>query len=325
MKFHGSTLKFQIIVLLMVLAGFGVTIAYRPVYMEAGRPPSRPKKPEVPKEGPFHLVRVVDGDTIVVASGAPKPAPPDIQSAPGEEPDAFRVRYLGINTPEKGEKFFREATDTNRELLGGKAIYLEYEGDREDVYGRKLAYVYSGKTPVNRALLEAGMAHLFVIPPARRHYDEFLKAEKAAREAAAEDGKPAPKGIWALKEFQSPLHITSFHANPRGDESRDPNLEYLRVCNITLEPLSLKGFKIRNRRGKTYRFPDITLPPGYTAVISSGAGEDQTDPAKPIDLHWGARYPVWSNRGDTAVLYSPEGKRVDSKSYQPGGPERSNS
>ncbi|MGH8102973.1 MAG: lamin tail domain-containing protein [bacterium] len=321
MRFRGTTFRFQIIVILLVLAGFGITMVYRPVYTQAEKGAYRPKKAEIRKDGPYTLVRVIDGDTIVVSPSddATRKEPASSPSSEGQgDFEAIHVRYLGINTPERDEKFFKEAGGKNRELIGEQSVYLEYEAVTEDHYGRKLAYIWAGDTLVNQAMLEAGYAHLFVIPPAKRHYDEFLKAEKAAREMKDANGKVAPRGIWADKEYRSSLHITSFHANPSGDESKDPNLEYLRVCNISLDPISLIGYKLTDAQRHAYFFPDVTLPPGYTVVVFSGKGPDLTDPSRPIELYWGAPYPIWNNSGDTATIYDPKGKRVDSKTYEPG-------
>ncbi|MBI3003638.1 MAG: thermonuclease, partial [candidate division NC10 bacterium] len=51
------------------------------------------------------VVRVLDGDTAVLASGE-------------------RVRYLGINAPETGEPFAAEATARNAALVAGRTVTL---------------------------------------------------------------------------------------------------------------------------------------------------------------------------------------------------------
>ncbi len=61
--------------------------------------------------------RVIDGDTCVLQ-------------------DKRRVRYLGINAPEKGDPHAREATLANNDLVGGKTIRLEFLPAREDSHGR---------------------------------------------------------------------------------------------------------------------------------------------------------------------------------------------
>ncbi len=64
---------------------------------------------------------VVDGDTIDTSIG--------------------RVRFFGVDTPERGDDCFTEATEFTRLLVGGQ-VRLEDGPRLEDTYGRRLAYVY---------------------------------------------------------------------------------------------------------------------------------------------------------------------------------------
>ena len=76
-------------------------------------------------EDMVRVSRVVDGDTVELADGR-------------------KVRYLGINTPERGQPFYQEATDFNAELVAGKKVRLEFDVDTIDKYGRTLAHVFVG-------------------------------------------------------------------------------------------------------------------------------------------------------------------------------------
>lgn len=64
--------------------------------------------------------------------------------------DTFRlkngveVRLLGIDTPNRGEEGFREATEALRVFLHDQTIYLEYDRYQDDKYGRVLAWVWVG-------------------------------------------------------------------------------------------------------------------------------------------------------------------------------------
>ena len=83
---------------------------------------------------PTDLVRVVDGDTIIVEYN-------------GEE---MSVRLIGIDTPEsvnedetKNNIYGEMASEHTKELLSGvNKVYLEFDAEMEDVYGRILAYVW---------------------------------------------------------------------------------------------------------------------------------------------------------------------------------------
>jgi micrococcal nuclease len=65
--------------------------------------------------------RVIDGDTIDTSIG--------------------RLRFFGVDTPERGEECFTEATEFTR-LLVGNQVRLENGSRLEDTYGRRLAYVF---------------------------------------------------------------------------------------------------------------------------------------------------------------------------------------
>ncbi len=80
---------------------------------------------------PAALVRAsvretVDGDTLrVMWEGRPR-----------------FLRYYGVDTPERDEPCYREATERNRQLAGN-TVLLGFDGRREDSHGRLLAYVFT--------------------------------------------------------------------------------------------------------------------------------------------------------------------------------------
>lgn len=93
--------------------------------------------------------------------------------------DEETVRLLGINAPEVahpargkpvGEPFGEAARDRLADLVKGETIVLVIPAGRErDAYGRILALVFSGDSPVrgrpsvNEALVREGMAHVFIM------------------------------------------------------------------------------------------------------------------------------------------------------------------
>ncbi len=94
-------------------------------------------------------VYVVDGDTIDVMLGD------SIQ----------RVRYIGMNTPERGEPCAREATAANTALVDGRTVAMIHDVSETDQYGRLLRYVYVEGTFVNAALVADGWAEAARYPP----------------------------------------------------------------------------------------------------------------------------------------------------------------
>lgn len=131
--------------------------------------------------GAYEVVRVVDGDTIIV-------------SIDGTD---TRIRLIGIDTPEsvhpdesKNTEVGEIAAAYTKELLTDQNVYLEYDIDHEDDYNRTLAYVYldDQETMVNRLLLEAGQASVMTIQPNSKYAEEFYELQKEAQEAKI--------GIW---------------------------------------------------------------------------------------------------------------------------------
>lgn len=122
------------------------------------------------------VTRVVDGDTIAVENNQ-------------------TVRYIGIDTPEtvdprrSVECFGKEASNKNKELVEGKLIKLEKDVSETDRFGRLLRYVYVDGIFVNDYLARNGYAHASSFPPDVKYQNQFLQAEKEARENK--------RGLWA--------------------------------------------------------------------------------------------------------------------------------
>ncbi len=118
------------------------------------------------------VVRVIDGDTVVVSGGE-------------------RVRLIGVDTPERGDCFSRAATAQAGRLAGGRAVRLRFDAERRDRYGRLLAYVYRAGDGafVNERLVREGFAVPLTIAPNVRHADRFVDA--------ARDARAAERGLWA--------------------------------------------------------------------------------------------------------------------------------
>jgi Micrococcal nuclease (thermonuclease) homologs len=108
------------------------------------------------------VTRVIDGDTIEIAGG-------------------HRVRYIGIDTPERGEPYYLEALKANRNLVEGKMVRLEKDVEDKDKYGRLLRYVYVDGMMVNAELVRAGYAYSYSYAPNLRYQVCFLQLEREAR------------------------------------------------------------------------------------------------------------------------------------------------
>jgi len=123
-----TTLR-KIIILTILLIGSSVF-----AYSEAA---AQQHSESVPEGGTYTVERVIDGDTLKLTNG--------------EE-----VRLIGIKAP-KDEKMGQEATRYLKNWLKeGIEVRLEFDVQREDKYGRLLAYVYVKQTMTKWGTTEEG-------------------------------------------------------------------------------------------------------------------------------------------------------------------------
>ncbi len=118
------------------------------------------------------VVRVVDGDTVVVAYGEVE----------------HTVRLLNVDTPEAVapgrpvECLGPEATAFLRgRLPAGAPVLLRFDEDRLDRYDRELAGVFVDDVLVNAEIARAGLGTAVVFEPNRRFYDDVLDTQQEAR------------------------------------------------------------------------------------------------------------------------------------------------
>lgn len=176
----------------------------------AGGSPSLSQLPASPAGGSnLYLVsRVIDGDTIELENGE-------------------RVRYIGIDTPETVDPrkpvqcFGVEASTRNKELVEGKRVWLVKDVTDRDRYGRLLRYVYLGdpQSPesifVNLELVKEGFAHSYSYPPDVAHQEEFVSAERDAREQG--------RGLWSSCPLPT-ASDSSFSSSPTLPLSSSPSV-----------------------------------------------------------------------------------------------------
>ena len=117
------------------------------------------------------VTRVIDGDTIEIEGG-------------------YHVRYIGIDTPEKGDPLYGEATQANRNLVEGRKVHLEADVEDKDDNGRLLRYVWLYNTMVNAELVRLGYAYSYSYPPNVKYQAYFLRLEREAREQKL--------GLWSI-------------------------------------------------------------------------------------------------------------------------------
>jgi micrococcal nuclease len=140
--------------------------------------------------------KIYDGDTILLQDGR-------------------KVRLLGINTPEiahrgnPAEAGGMQAKTWLENYLQGKKVRLQGDAEKQDKYGRTLAYVFTEDgAQVNLELAKQGLAAVVVHPPNLLYAEPLLAAQRQA-----ESGK---LGIWKAAEYAAMPATTLDRDNSRG-------------------------------------------------------------------------------------------------------------
>lgn len=102
-----------------------------------------------------------------------------------------RVRFLGINTPEVAgedkveEPYGNEALEyTKNRLDNAKEFEIEYDenADKEDRFGRILAYIWVDGELFQEELVRKGYAKTYMMKSNYKYADELKSAERKAKE-----------------------------------------------------------------------------------------------------------------------------------------------
>ncbi len=112
-----------------------------------------------------------------------------------------RVRLLLLDAPEMSQPpFGAQSRDALRRLINrGDTVWLEYDLQREDQYGRTLAHVWTspdGGTHVNLAQAAGGWAVAVVFQPNVRYIEAIRRAVATARQER--------RGLWADGKYRCP-------------------------------------------------------------------------------------------------------------------------
>jgi Lamin Tail Domain len=76
--------------------------------------------------------------------------------------------------------------------------------------------------------------------------------------------------------------------------------EVVTLQNSGEEAITLTGWMLKNERGSTFTFPQVTLYPGATLRVHTLSGTNTAS-----DLYWGLTGPAWKS-GELAGLYDPQ-------------------
>lgn len=200
--------------------------------------------------------RIVDGDTLKINNDS--------------------VRLLGINCPEKGEKYYSEAKEFLENETLNQIVRLESKG--KDLYYRELAYVFIGSQNINLKLVEEGYANYYFPEGKDSYYDKFVKAWIECmnqNKNLCEKSEDKCSKCIVLENF-----------------GEGQNVVLKNVCDFECD---LKGWTIKDEGRKKFTFEEKTLYQNEKVTLT------------PEDF--GKTY-VWTSSGDTLFLRDSEGKLV---------------
>lgn len=216
--------------------------------------------------------RVIDGDTIVVDNDT-------------------HVRLFGINTPEKGEKYYNEAKNFLENLISNKTIFIKSFG--KDKYYRELGVIFLDNENINSKIVENGFANVYILND-KSYEEEFRKAwEKciASGKNLCEKSQDKCANCIEMKNIDFKKQEVDFYNKCDFD------------CNLT-------KWSIKDEGRKNFYFPNLILRKNQEVKIIVGNYTDSENV-----LFWKNEEYVWTETGDTLFLRDANGKLVLWKTY----------
>lgn len=196
--------------------------------------------PESNQEVTALVSRVTDGDSISISRGIRL-------TVDGKVKNITEIRYIGVDTPEYDEPFYRAARALNKSLVYGKRVRLEFDKERIERYGRLLAYVYVGDTFVNAEMVRRGYARIARMEPNIKHAELFRQLEREAREQK--------RGMWSLSEMVQDVEPTG----DREEEATKPESEHRYVASKDSDVFHLSSCQWAKRIAEANRIYFQTL------------------------------------------------------------------
>lgn len=138
---------------------------------------SRKSHTDAVADNGYKVVSVSDGDTFKIRY----------------QGELIPVRMIGIDTPEschatdpdRNTVWGKKASRYTKKKLAGKTVYLSFDKEKYDRYGRLLAYVYiknskGRKVMYNKTLVKKGYARAVCYEPNHKFKNSFNRLQKQA-------------------------------------------------------------------------------------------------------------------------------------------------
>ena len=219
----GAFLGICSMVFVIILAGFTQATASKIIDPSSASTPSLDASP-VPRYANVtaRVSKVIDGDTVVLSTGE-------------------KVRLLGINAPEKGKPYNKEATKQTKQLVEGKTVVLERDATDKDRYKRLLRYAYVGDVFVNLQLVREGYANVYIIAPNTKHEDVLRAAWDDCLKGKLNLCRPSENSCG-----DKCIGVALLNADAEGDDCLNLNDEYVVFRNSCSYPCELTGWTVKD-------------------------------------------------------------------------------
>jgi endonuclease YncB( thermonuclease family) len=206
------------------------------------------------------VARVIDGDTVEVSNKE-------------------KIRLIGINAPEIGDKFGKEAKEFLSSLIEGRVVKIEEYG--KDEYGRKLAFLFLEDRNINVEIVKSGFAHIFKINKVPKHVEELRKAEEEAMDKQL--------GIWKKSNITC---IKLLELKVVGEEK-------VILKNECKFPIQIENWSLEDESHNRFKFPKYLFRPNETIEIYTRN--------KTTRFSFKKKFPIWDREGDTLFLRDSQG------------------
>lgn len=264
----------------------------------------------IPSRPTASVVNVIDGDTIDILIDG----------------QVWRVRYIGIDSPESGQPNSDFAMNANLALVEGQTVSLEQDVSITDRFGRLLLYVYlADGTFVNSELVRLGAATAKAYPPDTRY--QALFAEKQA------DAENAGVGIWSIStplptDTSTPTstsmptevlpstqiavtNVVIQYIFFNGEEPQYEGDEYAEIKNKGSAGVNMLGWRLNaGDQGQNFYFPDIVIQPGKSCRVYTDEIHSEF-----CGLSYNNSQALWANSGECGYLYDSNGSQVSDYCY----------
>ena len=130
---------------------------------------------------PGQVVRIVDGDTILLATDGAR----------------HRVRLAGIDAPERNQPWGDASTRELRRQIAGQEVVVEWS--KKDRWKRLIGVIRLDGEDMNLHLVERGFAWHY-----KRYQDEQDPKDRQAYSAAEKAAQGARRGLWFDPESVPP-------------------------------------------------------------------------------------------------------------------------